>query len=37
MLMVKELPIGRMRTLRGCSAEVWPGAWDASHVRFVEA
>lgn len=36
MLMVKALPIGRIRTLRSAGAEVWPGAWDASHVRFVE-
>lgn len=37
LLMVKGLPLARMRALRNAGAEVWPGAWDASHVTFVEA
>ncbi len=36
-LLVKDLPTGRIAELRDIGAEVWPGAWDAAHVEFVES
>ncbi len=37
MLVARDLPFLPMRKLRDSGAEVWPGAWDASHVQIVEA
>jgi predicted amidohydrolase len=36
-LIARDIPLGRIRDFRREGAEVWPGAWDAGHVRFVEA
>ncbi|MDX1527462.1 MAG: carbon-nitrogen hydrolase, partial [Gammaproteobacteria bacterium] len=36
-LLAKDLPTGRIAELRDAGAEVWPGAWDAAHVEFVES
>ena len=36
-LVAKHLPVGRMAELRQAGAEVWPGAWNAAHVEFVES
>ena len=36
MLVARNIPLGRIREFRAKGAEVWPGAWDASHVRFTE-
>ncbi len=36
-LLVKDLPTGRIAQLRDAGAEVWPGVWDAAHVEFVES
>lgn len=32
-----DIPVGTIRALRGGAAEVWPGAWDGTHVELVEA
>jgi predicted amidohydrolase len=37
LLVVPDLPIGRMRALRRGGAEVWPGAWHGDHVGIIEA
>ncbi|MDX1434215.1 MAG: nitrilase-related carbon-nitrogen hydrolase [Gammaproteobacteria bacterium] len=37
LLVATNLPLDRMRALRGSGAEVWPGAWSAGHVEIVEA
>lgn len=32
-MLVADAPVARIRTLRqGSAGEVWPGAWDASHI-----
>ena len=36
-LLVRDLPTGRIAELRDAGAEVWPGVWDADHVEFVES
>lgn len=36
MLIARELPVGLIRELRRGSAEVWPGAWNADHIRIQE-
>lgn len=36
-LLAHDLPLAGIRALRAHSAEVWPGAWRADHVTFVEA
>lgn len=36
-LYASDVPVGRIRALRNGGADVWPGSWDASHVRFLEA
>jgi predicted amidohydrolase len=36
LLIVPDLPIGRMRALRHGGADVWPGAWHGEHVSIVE-
>jgi len=34
LLLARDLPLDTIRELRGGRAEVWPGAWDAGHVRL---
>ncbi|HMR32409.1 MAG TPA: nitrilase-related carbon-nitrogen hydrolase [Geminicoccaceae bacterium] len=36
LVIARDLPLGTVRELRRGGAEVWPGAWPASHVRLVE-
>lgn len=35
-LLVAEVPLAALDALRNGGAEVWPGAWDASHVTLTE-
>lgn len=37
LLIAGDVPIGKLRELRAGAAEVWPGAWDARHVRLRKA
>ena len=37
LVVTPELPIARLRELRRGGAEVWPGAWQDTHVSIVEA
>jgi len=32
--LIAEVPVEKLRRLRGGSAEVWPGAWSASHIAI---
>lgn len=36
MLVARDLPVAEVRRLRRGGAEVWPGGWDAGHVKIVE-
>ncbi|MDX1513325.1 MAG: nitrilase-related carbon-nitrogen hydrolase [Gammaproteobacteria bacterium] len=36
-LLARDIPLGRVREFRKFGAEVWPGAFDASDLRFEEA
>lgn len=33
---IVDLPIGQIRALRAAGAEVWPGAWEATHIETAE-
>jgi predicted amidohydrolase len=33
--LMTAVPVGALRQLRSGSAEVWPGAWSADHIRIV--
>ena len=35
LLVVRDLPVDAVRSLRAGGAEVWPGCWQADGVRFV--
>jgi hypothetical protein len=35
-LVVRELPIDKVRAGRAGGARVWPGAWSAEHVRVID-
>jgi hypothetical protein len=37
LVIVRDLPLGTIRAMRRGGAEVWPGAWPASHVNVVES
>lgn len=34
LLIARDLPVAEIRRLRHGAAEVWPGAWDAGHVKI---
>lgn len=34
---IADVPLAALDALRGGDAEVWPGAWDAAHVKLVES
>lgn len=34
LLIARDIPLGQLRRTRNEDAEVWPGAWSASHVSF---
>ena len=35
-VIARDIPVGAIRRLRAGAAEVWPGAWDAGHVRIID-
>lgn len=37
LLIAHDLPIAEIRALRHGQAEVWPGAWNADHLTFLDA
>lgn len=36
LMVVRDLPLARLRALRRSGAEVWPGAWQDAHVGIIE-